>query len=48
MYRQHFGLKYAPFGKDYLELWQTKSAMCIVKTFFQYFFNKLSAISKYG
>jgi type II secretory pathway predicted ATPase ExeA len=25
MYRQHFGLKYAPFGKDYLELWQTKS-----------------------
>lgn len=24
MYRQHFGLKHAPFGKDCIELWHTK------------------------
>ena len=25
MYRQHFGLKHAPFGKDCIDLWNTKS-----------------------
>lgn len=25
MYRQHFGLKHAPFGKECVELWNTKS-----------------------
>jgi type II secretory pathway predicted ATPase ExeA len=33
MYRQHFGLKHAPFGKDYLELWQTKSHIELERQF---------------